>query len=74
VGILYPITPLDVFICRTTCCPGLHASIVCIGLCFAKYLAILPVSVKTINKSTLLSSATYVAVEQSMSVTSPLLP
>jgi len=49
----------------------LQASIVCIGLCFAKYLAILPVLVKTTNKSTLLSRAIYVAVVQSMSVTSP---
>ena len=73
-GTLYPITPLDVFTCLTTCWWVLHERIVCIGRCFARVLLILPYSVNTTNKSTLLSNAIWVAVEQSMSVTWPSRP
>lgn len=66
--------PREEFICLTTCWRVEQAKIVCIGLCLAKYLAILPVSVRHTNKSTLLSSAICVAVVHSMSSTVPALP
>jgi len=49
----------------------LHAKIVYIGRCFAKYLAIFPVVESTTKRSTLLSKAICVAVVHSMSVTLP---
>ena len=47
---------------------------VCMGFCLARVLAMPPVEVRQINKSTLLSRAICVAVEQSMSVTIAFLP
>ena len=73
-GTLYPMTPLTIFDWRTTADSSEQHRIIYCGLCLAKLRAIFPVVVRQMNKSTLLSRAIYVAVEQSMSVTPTLLP
>ena len=49
----YPTTPLVKFICFTTAMETEQARIGCLGLYLATYLAILPVSVRTMIRSML---------------------
>ena len=67
-------TPLIIFDYLTTEESSEQQRIVYAGFYLAKLLAIFPVLVKQMNRSTLLSRAICVAVEQSMSVTPTFLP
>ena len=66
-GILYPLIPLDKLTCLTTVLDVEHARIGWKGLYLAMNFAILPVSVRHMKMSTLLSRAMLQAVVASMS-------
>ena len=67
-------TPLTMLDWRTTLDCSEQHRIGWAGLCLARLFAMLPVLVRQMNRSTSLSSAIWVAVEQSMSVARTFLP